>query len=151
MKSLVNYINESMDRMLIDLKELIPQSDWEKCDEMNLDDALQLIVDILEKYGEKTSVRLLELDKFNRMRKFDTVLVASYDNEAADVAEELASFVDEGSLFTKDSCHIFDGENVDVYFDQFKDIMIGAVCEWDNGRNYDWTFIIASNKISTIS
>ena len=84
MKSLVKYINEnsineSIDRMLHDLKELIPQEEWDKCDSMRVDDALQLIVDTLENYEEKTSARLIELDKFNKMRKYDAVLVASYD------------------------------------------------------------------------
>ena len=153
MKGLVEFIineisiNEGIDRMLHDLKELIPQEDWDKCDEMTVDNALQLIVDTLETYGEKTSVRLTELDAFNKMRKYNTVLVAAHDNDASNVADELASYVDEECLFANDSCCIFKGDNVDVYFEQFKDVMIGAICEWDNGRNFDWTFFIASNKI----
>ena len=152
MKGLVDYINENsinegIDRMLHDLKELIPQSDWDKCDEMDIDDALQLIVDTLDNYGEKTSERLVELDAFNKMRKYNRVLVASYDNDASDVADELASYVDEDYLFAEDSCCVFEGDNVDVYFEEFKGVMIGAVCEWDNGRNFDWTFFIASNKL----
>lgn len=152
MKSLVEYINESsvnesIDRMLIDLKELIPKSDWDKCDSMRIDDALQLIVDTLENYEEKTSVRLIELDKFNKMRKYGTVLVASYDNQASDVADELASYVDEDCLFAEDSCCIFNGQNVDVYFEAFKGIMIGGMNEWQNDSEEHWTFFIASDEI----
>ena len=44
------------------------------------------IVDTLEDYGEKTSTRLTELNSFNKMKKYGTVLVAAYDNDAADVA-----------------------------------------------------------------
>ncbi len=48
MKSLVDYINENsinegIDRMLHDLKELIPQEEWDTCDSMTVDNALQLI------------------------------------------------------------------------------------------------------------
>ena len=53
MKGLVQFINEGIDKMLHDLKELIPETDWDKCDRMGVDDALQLIVDTLEDYGEK--------------------------------------------------------------------------------------------------
>ena len=152
MKGLVEFINESsinegIDRMLHDLKELIPEEEWEKCDEMNIDDALQLIVDTLDEYEEKTSARLVELDAFNKMRKYGTVLVASHDNQASDVADELASYVDEDILFKKDSCCVFEGDNVDVYFEAFKDIMIGGMDEWQNGREHLWTFFIASNKL----
>ena len=150
MKGLVDYVNENsinegIDRMLHDLKELIPETEWEKCDVMNIDDAIQLIVDTLEDYGEETSVRLTELDAFNKMRKYNRVLVASYDNDASDIADELASYVDGESLFKDDSCCVFEGDNVDVYFEEFKGIMIGAVREW--WRNFDWTFFIASNKL----
>ena len=145
MKGLVKNINEGIDRMLHDLKELISESDWEKCEEMDIDDVLQLIVDTLEDYGEETSVRLTELDAFNKMRKYNRVLVASYDNDASDIADELASYVDGESLFKDDSCCVFEGDNVDVYFEEFKGIMIGAVREW--WRNFDWTFFIASNKL----
>ena len=157
MKGLVNYINENstnensinegIDRMLHDLKELIPQEEWDKCDKMNIDDALQLIVDTLENYEEKTSVRLTELDAFNKMRKYDTVLVASHDNQASDVADELASYVDEDCLFAENSCCVFNGQNVDIYFEEFKGIMIGGMDEWQNGREHLWTFFIASDEI----
>lgn len=147
MKGLVQFIKEGVDRMLHDLKELIPETDWEKCDRMDVDDVLQLIVDTLGDYGEKTSKRLTELDSFNKMEKYSTVLVAAYDNDASDVADELASYVDEEILFKDDSCCIFEGDNVDVYFQQFKDIMIGAMRQWDNGTTFDWTFFIASDKL----
>ena len=147
MKGLVQFINEGVDRMLHDLKELIPETDWDKCDRMDLDDVLQLIVDTLEDYGEKTSTRLTELNSFNKMKKYSTILVAAYDNDAADVADELASYVDDGALFAEKSCCIYSGDNVDVYFEQFKDLMIGAMSRWDNGTTFDWTFFIASNKI----
>ena len=147
MKGLVQFIKEGVDRMLHDLKELIPETDWEKCDRMDVDDVLQLIVDTLGDYGEKTSKRLTELDSFNKMEKYSTVLVAAYDNDASDVADELASYVDEDCLFANKSCCIYSGNNIDVYFQQFKDIMIGAMCEWDNDQNFDWTFFIASDKL----
>ena len=147
MKGLVQFIKEGVDRMLHDLKELIPETDWEKCDRMDVDDVLQLIVDTLEDYGEKTSKRLTELDSFNKMEKYSTVLVAAYDNDASDVADELASYVDEDCLFANKSCCIYSGNNIDVYFQQFKDIMIGAMREWDNDQNFDWTFFIASDKL----
>ena len=147
MKGLVQFINEGVDRMLHDLKELIPETDWDKCDRMDVDDVLQLIVDTLGDYGEKTSKRLTELDSFNKMKKYGSVLVAAYDNDASDVADELASYVDEDCLFANKSCCIYSGDNVDVYFEQFKDIMIGAMCQWDNDQNFDWTFFIASDKI----
>lgn len=147
MKGLVQFIKEGVDRMLHDLKELIPETDWEKCDRMDVDDVLQLIVDTLGDYGEKTSKRLTELDSFNKMEKYSTVLVAAYDNDASDVADELASYVDDDILFANKSCCIYSGNNIDVYFQQFKDIMIGAMCEWDNDQNFDWTFFIASDKL----
>lgn len=147
MKGLVQFIKEGVDRMLHDLKELIPETDWEKCDRMDVDDVLQLIVDTLGDYGEKTSKRLTELDSFNKMEKYSTVLVAAYDNDASDVADELASYVDEDCLFANKSCCIYSGNNIDVYFQQFKDIMIGAMREWDNDQNFDWTFFIASDKL----
>ena len=147
MKGLVQFINEGVDRMLHDLKELIPETDWDKCDRMDIDDALQLIVDTLEDYGEKISTRLTELNSFNKMKKYSTVLVAAYDNDASDVADELASYVDEDCLFANKSCCIYSGNNIDVYFQQFKDIMIGAMREWDNDQNFDWTFFIASDKL----
>ena len=147
MKGLVQFIKEGVDRMLHDLKKLIPETDWEKCDRMDVDDVLQLIVDTLGDYGEKTSKRLTELDSFNKMKKYSTVLVAAYDNDASDVADELASYVDEDCLFANKSCCIYSGNNIDVYFQQFKDIMIGAMCEWDNDQNFDWTFFIASDKL----
>lgn len=147
MKGLVQFIKEGVDRMLHDLKELIPETDWEKCDRMDVDDVLQLIVDTLGDYGEKTSKRLTELDSFNKMKKYSTVLVAAYDNDASDVADELASYVDEDCLFANKSCCIYSGNNIDVYFQQFKDIMIGAMREWDNDQNFDWTFFIASDKL----
>lgn len=147
MKGLVQFIKEGVDRMLHDLKELIPETDWEKCDRMDVDDVLQLIVDTLGDYGEKTSKRLTELDSFNKMKKYSTVLVAAYDNDASDVADELASYVDDDCLFANKSCCIYSGNNIDVYFQQFKDIMIGAMCEWDNDQNFDWTFFIASDKL----
>lgn len=147
MKGLVQFIKEGVDRMLHDLKELIPETDWDKCDRMDVDDVLQLIVDTLGDYGEKTSKRLTELDSFNNMEKYSTVLVAAYDNDASDVADELASYVDEDCLFANKSCCIYSGNNIDVYFQQFKDIMIGAMCEWDNDQNFDWTFFIASDKL----
>lgn len=147
MKGLVQFIKEGVDRMLHDLKELIPETDWEKCDRMDVDDVLQLIVDTLGDYGEKTSKRLTELDSFNKMEKYSTVLVAAYDNDASDVADELASYVDEDCLFANKSCCIYSGNNIDVYFQQFKDIMIGAMSEWDNDQNFDWTFFIASDKL----
>lgn len=147
MKGLVQFIKEGVDRMLHDLKELIPETDWDKCDRMDLDDVLQLIVDTLGDYGEKTSKRLTELDSFNKMKKYSTVLVAAYDNDASDVADELASYVDDGILFAEKSCCIYSGDNIDVYFQQFKDIMIGAMRKWDNDQNFDWTFFIASDKL----
>lgn len=147
MKGLVQFIKEGIDRMLHDLKELIPETDWEKCDRMDVDDVLQLIVDTLGDYGEKTSKRLTELDSFNKMEKYSKVLVAAYDNDASDVADELASYVDEDCLFANKSCCIYSGNNIDVYFQQFKDIMIGAMREWDNDQNFDWTFFIASDKL----
>ena len=147
MKGLVQFIKEGVDRMLHDLKELIPETDWDKCDRMDVDDVLQLIVDTLGDYGEKTSKRLTELDSFNKMKKYSTVLVAAYDNDASDVADELASYVDEDCLFANKSCCIYSGNNIDVYFQQFKDIMIGAMREWDNDQNFDWTFFIASDKL----
>lgn len=147
MKGLVQFIKEGIDRMLHDLKELIPETDWDKCDRMDVDDVLQLIVDTLGNYGEKTSKRLTELDSFNKMKKYSTVLVAAYDNDASDVADELASYVDEDCLFANKSCCIYSGNNIDVYFQQFKDIMIGAMREWDNDQNFDWTFFIASDKL----
>ena len=147
MKGLVQFIKEGVDRMLHDLKELIPETDWEKCDRMDVDDVLQLIVDTLGDYGEKTSKRLTELDSFNKMEKYSTVLVAAYDNDASDVADELASYVDDDCLFANKSCCIYSGNNIDVYFQQFKDIMIGAMRQWDNGTNFDWTFFIASDKL----
>lgn len=147
MKGLVQFIKEGVDRMLHDLKELIPETDWEKCDRMDVDDVLQLIVDTLGDYGEKTSKRLTELDSFNKMEKYSTVLVAAYDNDASDVADELASYVDEDCLFANKSCCIYSGNNIDVYFQQFKDIMIGAMRQWDNGTTFDWTFFIASDKL----
>lgn len=147
MKGLVQFIKEGVDRMLHDLKELIPETDWEKCDRMDVDDVLQLIVDTLGDYGEKTSKRLTELDSFNKMEKYSTVLVAAYDNDASDVADELASYVDDDILFANKSCCIYSGNNIDVYFQQFKDIMIGAMREWDNDQNFDWTFFIASDKL----
>ena len=147
MKGLVQFIKEGVDRMLHDLKELIPETDWEKCDRMDVDDVLQLIVDTLGDYGEKTSKRLTELDSFNKMEKYSTVLVAAYDNDASDVADELASYVDDDILFANKSCCIYSGNNIDVYFQQFKDIMIGAMSQWDNGQNFDWTFFIASDKL----
>ena len=147
MKGLVEYINEGIDKMLHDLKELIPETDWDKCDRMDVDDVLQLIVDTLGDYGEKTSKRLTELNSFNKMKKYSTVLVAAYDNDASDVADELASYVDEDCLFANKSCCIYSGNNIDVYFQQFKDIMIGAMSEWDNDQNFDWTFFIASDKL----
>ena len=147
MKGLVQFIKEGVDRMLHDLKELIPETDWEKCDRMDVDDVLQLIVDTLGDYGEKTSKRLTELDSFNKMEKYSTVLVAAYDNDASDVADELASYVDDDILFAEKSCCIYSGNNIDVYFQQFKDIMIGAMSQWDNGQNFDWTFFIASDKL----
>lgn len=147
MKGLVQFIKEGIDRMLHDLKELIPETDWDKCDRMDVDDVLQLIVDTLGDYGEKTSKRLTELDSFNKMKKYSTVLVAAYDNDASDVADELASYVDEDCLFANKSCCIYSGNNIDVYFQQFKDIMIGAMREWDNDQNFDWTFFIASDKL----
>ena len=147
MKGLVQFIKEGVDRMLHDLKELIPETDWEKCDRMDVDDVLQLIVDTLGDYGEKTSKRLTELDSFNKMEKYSTVLVAAYDNDASDVADELATYVDDDCLFANKSCCIYSGNNIDVYFQQFKDIMIGAMREWDNGQNFDWTFFIASDKL----
>lgn len=147
MKGLVQFIKEGVDRMLHDLKELIPETDWDKCDRMDVDDVLQLIVDTLGDYGEKTSKRLTELDSFNKMKKYSTVLVASYDNDASDVADELASYVDEDCLFANKSCCIYSGNNIDVYFQQFKDIMIGAMSRWDNGTTFDWTFFIASDKL----
>ena len=147
MKGLVQFIKEGVDRMLHDLKELIPETDWEKCDRMDVDDVLQLIVDTLGDYGEKTSKRLTELDSFNKMKKYSTVLVAAYDNDASDVADELASYVDDDCLFANKSCCIYSGNNIDVYFQQFKDIMIGAMSQWDNGQNFDWTFFIASDKL----
>ena len=67
MKGLVQFINEGIDKMLHDLKELIPETDWDKCDRMDVDDVLQLIVDTLEDYGEKTSTRLIELDSYHNM------------------------------------------------------------------------------------
>ena len=147
MKGLVQFIKEGVDRMLHDLKELIPETDWDKCDRMDVDDVLQLIVDTLGDYGEKTSKRLTELSSFNKMRKYGSVLVAAYDNDASDVADELASYVDEDCLFANKSCCIYSGNNIDVYFQQFKDIMIGAMSEWDNDQNFDWTFFIASDKL----
>lgn len=147
MKGLVQFIKEGVDRMLHDLKELIPETDWEKCDRMDVDDVLQLIVDTLGDYGEKTSKRLTELDSFNKMEKYSTVLVAAYDNDASDVADELASYVDDDCLFANKSCCIYSGNNIDVYFQQFKDIMIGAMRQWDNGTTFDWTFFIASDKL----
>ena len=147
MKGLVQFIKEGVDRMLHDLKELIPETDWDKCDRMDVDDVLQLIVDTLGDYGEKTSKRLTELDSFNKMKKYSTVLVAAYDNDASDVADELASYVDEDCLFANKSCCIYSGNNIDVYFQQFKDIMIGAMRQWDNGTTFDWTFFIASDKL----
>ena len=147
MKGLVQFIKEGVDRMLHDLKELIPETDWDKCDRMDIDDALQLIVNTLGDYGEKTSKRLTELSSFNKMRKYGSVLVAAYDNDASDVADELASYVDEDCLFANKSCCIYSGNNIDVYFQQFKDIMIGAMSEWDNDQNFDWTFFIASDKL----
>lgn len=147
MKGLVQFIKEGVDRMLHDLKELIPETDWDKCDRMDVDDVLQLIVDTLGDYGEKTSKRLTELDSFNKMKKYSTVLVATYNNDASDVADELASYVDEDCLFANKSCCIYSGNNIDVYFQQFKDIMIGAMREWDNDQNFDWTFFIASDKL----
>lgn len=147
MKGLVQFIKEGVDRMLHDLKELIPETDWDKCDRMDVDDVLQLIVDTLGDYGEKTSKRLTELDLFNKMKKYSTVLVAAYDNDASDVADELASYVDEDCLFANKSCCIYSGNNIDVYFQQFKDIMIGAMRQWDNGTTFDWTFFIASDKL----
>ena len=147
MKGLVQFIKESVDRMLHDIKELIPETDWDKCDRMDVDDVLQLIVDTLGDYGEKTSKRLTELDSFNKMKKYSTVLVAAYNNDASDVADELASYVDEDCLFANKSCCIYSGNNIDVYFQQFKDIMIGAMSEWDNDQNFDWTFFIASDKL----
>ena len=147
MKGLVQFIKEGVDRMLHDLKELIPETDWDKCDRMDVDDVLQLIVDTLGDYGEKASKRLTELDSFNKMKKYSTVLVAAYDNDASDVADELASYVDEDCLFANKSCCIYSGNNIDVYFQQFKDIMIGAMSEWDNDQNFDWTFFIASDKL----
>ena len=147
MKGLVQFIKEGVDRMLHDLKELIPETDWDKCDRMDVDDVLQLIVDTLGDYGEKTSKRLTELDSFNKMKKYSAVLVAAYDNDASDVADELASYVDEDCLFANKSCCIYSGNNIDVYFQQFKDIMIGAMREWDNDQNFDWTFFIASDKL----
>ena len=147
MKGLVQFIKEGVDRMLHDLKELIPETDWDKCDRMDIDDALQLIVNTLGDYGEKTSKRLTELNSFNKMKKYSTVLVAAYDNDASDVADELASYVDEDCLFANKSCCIYSGNNIDVYFQQFKDIMIGAMSEWDNDQNFDWTFFIASDKL----
>ena len=147
MKGLVQFIKEGVDRMLHDLKELIPETDWDKCDRMDVDDVLQLIVDTLGDYGEKTSKRLTELNSFNKMKKYSTVLVASYDNDASDVADELASYVDEDCLFANKSCCIYSGNNIDVYFQQFKDIMIGAMSRWDNGTTFDWTFFIASDKL----
>ena len=147
MKGLVQFIKEGVDRMLHDLKELIPETDWDKCDRMDVDDVLQLIVDTLGDYGEKASKRLTELDSFNKMKKYSTVLVAAYNNDASDVADELASYVDEDCLFANKSCCIYSGNNIDVYFEQFKDVMIGAMSRWDNGTTFDWTFFIASNKI----
>ena len=147
MKGLVQFIKEGIDRMLHDLKELIPETDWDKCDRMDIDDVLQLIVDTLGDYGEKTSKRLTELNSFNKMKKYSTILVAAYDNDASDVADELASYVDEDCLFANKSCCIYSGNNIDVYFQQFKDIMIGAMRQWDNGQNFDWTFFIASDKL----
>lgn len=147
MKGLVQFINEGVDRMLHDLKELIPETDWDKCDRMDIDAALQLIVDTLEDYGEKTSKRLTELDSFNKMKKYGSVLVAAYDNDASVVADALASYVDDDCLFANKSCCIYSGDNADVYFEQFKDIMIGAMCQWDNDQNFDWTFFIASDKL----
>lgn len=147
MKGLVQFIKEGVDRMLHDLKELIPETDWEKCDRMDVDDVLQLIVDTLGDYGEKTSKRLTELAPFNKMKKYSAVLVAAYDNDASDVADELASYVDEDCLFANKSCCIYSGNNIDVYFQQFKDIMIGAMRQWDNGTTFDWTFFIASDKL----
>lgn len=147
MKGLVQFIKEGVDRMLHDLKELIPETDWDKCDRMDVDDVLQLIVDTLGDYGEKTSKRLTEFDSFNKMKKYSTVLVATYNNDASDVADELASYVDEDCLFANKSCCIYSGNNIDVYFQQFKDIMIGAMREWDNDQNFDWTFFIASDKL----
>lgn len=147
MKGLVQFIKEGVDRMLHDLKELIPETDWDKCDRMDVDDVLQLIVDTLGDYGEKASKRLTELDSFNKMKKYSTVLVATYNNDASDVADELASYVDEDCLFANKSCCIYSGNNIDVYFQQFKDIMIGAMREWDNDQNFDWTFFIASDKL----
>ena len=147
MKGLVQFIKEGVDRMLHDLKELIPETDWDKCDRMDVDDVLQLIVDTLGDYREKTSKRLTELDSFNNMKKYGSVLVAAYDNDASDVADELASYVDEDCLFANKSCCIYSGDNVDVYFEQFKDIMIGAMCQCDNDQNFDWTFFIASDKL----
>lgn len=153
MKNLVDLINERnaapvhIDNMLRDIKDLIPETDWDNCDSMPVDDALQLIVNTLEDYGEKTSVRVVELDAFNKMRKYGTVLVASHDNHASDVADELASFVDEDCLFAENSCCVFNGQNVDVYFEEFKGIMIGGMDEWQNGREHLWTFFIASDDI----
>lgn len=147
MKGLVQFIKEGVDRMLHDLKELIPETDWDKCNRMDVDDVLQIIVDTLGDYGEKTSKRLIELDSFNKMRKYSTVLVAAYDNDASDVADELASYVDEDCLFANKSCCIYSGNNIDIYFQQFKDVMIGAMSEWDNDQNFDWTFFIASDKL----
>ena len=147
MKGLVQFIKEGIDRMLHDLKELIPETDWDKCDRMDIDDVLQLIVGTLGDYGEKTSKRLTELNSFNKMKKYSTILVAAYDNDASDVADELASYVDEDCLFANKSCCIYSGNNIDVYFQQFKDIMIGAMRQWDNGQNFDWTFFIASDKL----
>lgn len=152
MKTLTNYINESSnDRMLSDILDIIDddygKNVWKKCDIISYDDMIDKIKGIISDYEEEKPFNDSKLLKLKGQKQ---ILVASHNNKASEIVETLGDLADDDILFYDKRHCVFNGENIDVYYQSFNDLKIVGVSEWQNSTEFYWTFFIISNKILSL-
>ena len=152
MKTLTRYINESSnDRMLHDILDIIEddygQNAWKNCDIISYDNMIDKIKGIISDYEEE---KPFNDSKLSKLKNQEQILVASHNNKASEIVETLGDLADDDILFYNDRHCIFNGENIDVYYQSFNDLKIVGVSEWQNSTEFYWTFFIISNKILSL-
>lgn len=153
MKTLINYINEasSNDRMLHDILDIIDddygKNVWKKCDIISYDDMIDKIKGIISDYEEE---KPFNDSKLLKLKNQEQILVASHNNKASEIVETLGDLADDDILFYDKRHCVFNGENIDVYYQSFNDLKIVGVSEWQNSTEFYWTFFIISNKILSL-
>lgn len=88
--------------------------------------------------------------KLLKLKNQEQILVASHNNKASEIVETLGDLADDDILFYDKRHCVFNGENIDVYYQSFNDLKIVGVSEWQNSTEFYWTFFIISNKILSL-